>query len=68
MGSVSVESTIRADPPSVSGGRWGGADSALDNQGLVYGLLSRLERVGSDCAEVSLGTVNVKGTHRVRVS
>ena len=64
---MSVESAVRADSPRVNRWGWGGADSALNNQCLVDGLLSQLERVGSDGAEISLGTINVKGAHRVGV-
>jgi hypothetical protein len=64
---VSVQAPIRANAPSVNGGRWSGAYRALDYQRFVYGSLSRLERGGGDGAEVSLGTVNVKGLHGVRV-
>lgn len=40
VGLVSVQAAVRADAPSVNGGRWGGADSALDYQRLIDGLLS----------------------------
>lgn len=60
---MSVQTTIRTDPPRVNGLGWGGADGALDYQRFVYGLLSRFERCCGDGAEVSLGTVDVKGLH-----
>lgn len=62
-----VESAVGTDSPSVNRWGWGGAYSALDDQRFVDGLLGRLERGCGDGAEVSLGTVNVEGLHRVRV-
>ena len=60
---MSVESTVRADPPRVNRWGWGGADGALDYQRFVDGLLSRLERGGRYGSKISLGTVNVESLH-----
>lgn len=65
---MSVESTVGADAPRVSGGRWNGPYLARHNQCTVDCSLGRLERGGGYGAEVSLGTVHVEGAHSGLIS
>lgn len=70
VGSVPVETTVRADAPSVNRGRGNGTYLALHNQCLIDGRLGRLERGGGDCPEIgACGAVyvNVEGLHGVGV-
>ena len=63
---MSVEFTVRTDPPCVSGRGWDGTNLTWHNQRFVYGLLSQLERGGGYGAEISAGggvDVNVEGLH-----
>ena len=63
---VPVESAVRSDSPLVRLWGWYSAHLARQNQCLIDGRLSRLERGGGDCPEISAcGAVyvNVEGLH-----
>lgn len=71
VGSVSIESTVRSDPPCVNGGRGDGTHLARHNQCTVDCSLRSLERGGCDGSEISASgrvDVNVEGLHRLAIN